>query len=130
MMMKSKIIHFPLEKRLAKEKRANQKRIKQERTLLKYMIMNKSHAYKVMKLSNGSPFNFDEHEAIFTYLMDFYEQSDKAEPIYFLDHLPFGELRSLSEKILAMPYEEDCFEYEVNLLIAEIKKGKEHGSCD
>ncbi|WP_100331596.1 DNA primase [Bacillus xiapuensis] len=93
-----------------------------ERRLLAYMLKNADTAYKVKELMGGEAFNLDEHQAIFTYLLGYYEEGNAPDASAFISFLPDANLRRLVSDIEMMTVGEYVNDEEVHDYIKEVFK--------
>ncbi|OCA92987.1 DNA primase [Bacillus wudalianchiensis] len=93
-----------------------------ERRLLAHMLKDADIAYKVKDLLNGETFNLDEHQAIFTYLLGFYEGGNVPDSSAFISFLPNANLRRLVSDIEMMMVSEVINDEAVHDYIKEILK--------
>ncbi|MFK2824394.1 DNA primase [Bacillus sp. B190/17] len=91
-----------------------------ERRLIAHMLKDVDIVYKVRELLNGEVFNLDEHQAIFTYLLGFYEGGNVPDSSTFISFLPNANLRRLVSDIEMMMVSEVINDEEVNDYIKEI----------
>ncbi|MCM3566584.1 DNA primase [Neobacillus mesonae] len=66
-----------------------------ERYLIAHMLKNRDLLYKVQEQLAGNMFNIDEHQAIITYLIEFYEEHPEPDSAAFLNHLQDENLRRM-----------------------------------
>ena len=100
--MSAKIIRFP--KKIAQQPQIQQVQRTEEK-LIAHMLQSPEQAYKVMESMNGKQFRYEEHQAICTYLMGFYEEFKEANSSKFLCYLP-EELRKTVANILVIPIDD------------------------
>jgi DNA primase len=85
-----------------------------ERRLIKHMLKSRDVAYKIQELLHGSTFNIDEHQAIITYLLGFYEEHLNPDPSAFLNYIQDDKLRRIVATIEMMPINEVLSDQELN----------------
>ncbi|KAB7709214.1 DNA primase [Bacillus aerolatus] len=93
-----------------------------ERRLIAHMLKDADTAYKVKELLSGETFNLDEHQAIFTYLLGFYEGGNMPDSSAFISFLPNANLCRLVSDIEMMMVSEVVNDEEVHDYIKEIFK--------
>ncbi|WP_203361722.1 DNA primase [Bacillus sp. REN10] len=93
-----------------------------ERRLIAHMLKDADTAYKVKELMGGEAFNMDEHQAIFTYLLGFYEEGHEPDSSIFINFLPDANLRRLVSDIEMMMVSEYVNDEEVHDYIKEVFK--------
>lgn len=84
-----------------------------ERRLLAHMLRSSDAAYKVRQLLGGTAFHIDEHQAILTYLLAFYEEGNEPDTSQFLDGIQDSRLRKVVTEIEMMPLNEEQAEREL-----------------
>ncbi|GHH97030.1 DNA primase [Neobacillus kokaensis] len=70
-----------------------------ERYLIAHMLKDRDLAYKVQELLAGNMFNIDEHQAILTYLIEFYEDHLEPDSAAFLTYVQDENLRRMVANI-------------------------------
>lgn len=91
-----------------------------ERHLIAHMLKNADVAYKVQDLLQGHSFNVDEHQAIITYLLGFYEEGHLPEPGALLTFIEDEKLRRVLAEIEMMTIKDDLSEEELNDYIKQV----------
>lgn len=91
-----------------------------ERHLLAHMLKSSEVAYKVQDLLQGSSFNIDEHQAIFTYLLGFYEEGNPSDTSLFLNYLTDDKLRRIVTNIEMMLLSDELSEKELSDYIKQV----------
>lgn len=91
-----------------------------ERHLIAHMLKSSEIAYKVKDLLQGSTFNVDEHQAIFTYLLGFYEEGNQPDPSLFLNFIPDNRLRRNAAEIEMMLINDEISEKELSDYIKQV----------
>lgn len=91
-----------------------------ERRLIAYMLKDSDIAYKVQDLLNGVPFNEDEHQAIFTYLLGYYEKGLPPNPSDFMSFVPDPELKRVIAEVGMMTVAEELQEQELSDYIKRV----------
>ncbi|MEW9500453.1 DNA primase [Jeotgalibacillus marinus] len=93
-----------------------------ERHLIAHMMTNDETAYTVQTLLNGEILNKDEHQAIFTYLLAFYEDGNRSDPGAFVQILPDRHLRAVVTEINMMEINPEVGREELNDYVSEVLK--------
>ncbi|MBM7650011.1 DNA primase [Bacillus ectoiniformans] len=93
-----------------------------ERRLIAHMLKDAEVAFKVKDLMETHPFNLDEHQAVFTYLLGFYEEGNDPDSSTFMSRLPDANLRRLISEIEMMAVNDSVNEEELNDYIKKIIK--------
>lgn len=91
-----------------------------ERYLIAHMLKSSDVAYKVQGLLQGSTFNIDEHQAIFTYLLGFYEQGNNPDPSMFLNYIQDDKLRRIVTEIEMMLISDELSAKELSDYIKQV----------
>jgi DNA primase len=91
-----------------------------ERRLISYMMRDPNIAYRVQEMLNGYPFNVDEHQAIITYLLGYYEKGLEPEPSHFMNYLEDDKLKRIVANIEMMSVKEDLTEQELSDYIKQV----------
>ncbi|MED4965052.1 DNA primase [Heyndrickxia coagulans] len=73
-----------------------------ERRLLWHMLRDGEVAYKVKDFLGENSFYGDEHQAIFTYLLGWYEEGNPPDTSAFLSYLPDSKLQRIAAEIEMM----------------------------
>lgn len=84
-----------------------------ERNLLAHMLRNDDVVYRVKRLLQSKEFNIDEHQAIFTYLLGFYEEGNEPDCSLFLNYVKDEKLRQIIVEIEMMDINEHLSEQEL-----------------
>ncbi|MEI5905810.1 DNA primase [Bacillus spongiae] len=85
-----------------------------ERQLLAHMFRDDEVTFKVKELLAGETFNIDEHQAIFTYLLAYYEEENAPNTSSFLFFIPDEKLRRVITDIEMMSINQEVSEQEIN----------------
>ncbi|WP_046173859.1 DNA primase [Domibacillus indicus] len=93
-----------------------------ERRLLAHMFAAPALAEKIRKMLEGDPFSIDEHQALFTYLLGYYEQTEEPDMASFLSVLQDDQLRRLAVDISLMTVNTEPGEEELHDYVKEIQK--------
>lgn len=113
-----------------------------ERHLLAHMLRNDDIAYRVKQLLENRSFNVDEHQAIFTYLLGFYEEGNNPNASSFITYLQDEKLKNTTAQIEMMEindhlseqelldYVKQVFNYEKMLKIKEKEEEKRQAEIE
>jgi len=93
-----------------------------ERRLISHMLRDVEIAYKVRDLLANHTFNIDEHQAVLTYLLGFYEEGNEPDTSSFLLYLPDEQLRRVVADIEMMPLNNDVTNQEIEDYINQVLK--------
>jgi len=91
-----------------------------ERRLIAHMLKNRDTVYRVQELLQGETFNEDEHQAILTYLLSFYEDHSEADSSAFLTYIQDDHLRRIVANIEMMPINDELSSQELNDYIKQV----------
>ncbi|UII54906.1 DNA primase [Cytobacillus spongiae] len=91
-----------------------------ERRLIAHMLRDSEVAYKVQVLLQGNSFNIDEHQAIMTYLLGFYEKGEASDSSAFLNFLQDDKLKRIVADIGMMSINDEISEQELNDYIKQV----------
>ncbi|EHL73725.1 DNA primase [Bacillus smithii] len=91
-----------------------------ERRLIAYMLQDPELAYQIHEKLAGETFNLDEHQAIFTYLLGYYEEGKHPDASAFINFLPDPNLRKTVTEIEMMNVNMDVSDEEINDYINEV----------
>ncbi|MBP3039663.1 DNA primase [Bacillaceae bacterium Marseille-Q3522] len=95
-----------------------------ERSLLACMLKSSDLAYKVQEILKGNTFNIDDHQAIFTYMLAFYENGNDANVSAFINFIDDEKLKSLIADIEMIEAEEELSEQALHDYIHHVLKHK------
>jgi DNA primase len=84
-----------------------------ERRLIAYMLKDQNTAYKVQEWLAGRHMNIDEHQAIITYLLGYYEEGLPPVASSFIGYLPDERLRRIVTEIEMMSISDECSDQEL-----------------
>ncbi|KIL46025.1 DNA primase [Jeotgalibacillus campisalis] len=93
-----------------------------ERHLIAHMMANEDTAYTVQNLLSGKVMNKDEHQAIFIYLLAYYEEGHHSDAGAFVHKLPDRHLRAVATEINMMDINPEVGSDELNDYVAEVLK--------
>jgi DNA primase len=93
-----------------------------EKRLIAYMLKDPEFTFKIQELMSGNAFNIDEHQAIITYLLGFYEEGNIPNSSAFIETLSDPKLRRVVSEIEMMPLNDECTEQELNDYINQVLK--------
>ncbi|MDF2903545.1 MAG: dnaG [Bacillus sp. (in: firmicutes)] len=91
-----------------------------ERHLIAHMLKSSQVTYRVQDLLQGNTFNIDEHQAIFTYLLGFYEEGNQPDPSLFLNFIHDNRLHRVVTEIEMMLVNEELTEKELSDYIKQV----------
>lgn len=84
------------------------------------MLKSSQVTYRVQDLLQGNTFNIDEHQAIFTYLLGFYEEGNQPDPSLFLNFIHDNRLHRVVTEIEMMLVNEELTEKELSDYIKQV----------
>ncbi|MDH5160157.1 DNA primase [Heyndrickxia oleronia] len=93
-----------------------------ERRLLAHMLQSVDLAFKIKDLLNGIILYYDEHQAILTYLLGFYEEGNEADTSKFLLYLPDENLRRIVTELEMMPLNSEVADREIEDYVNQVLK--------
>lgn len=93
-----------------------------ERRLLAHMLANPELAERIRMMLQGDSFSIDEHQALFTYLLGYYEQTAEPDMASFLSVLQDNQLRHLAVDISLTTVNTEPGEEELRDYVKEIQK--------
>lgn len=91
-----------------------------ERRLIAHMLKDRDVAYKVQDLLQGNTFNIDEHQAIITYLLGFYEDHIQPDSSAFLSYIQDDNLRRIVANIEMMSINDELTNQELTDYIKQV----------
>jgi DNA primase len=91
-----------------------------ERRLIAHMLKNRDVAYKVQELLAGQTFNTDEHQAIITYLLGFFEDHLEPDTSAFLTYIQDDNLRRMVADIEMMVINDELTDQELTDYIKQV----------
>lgn len=91
-----------------------------ERRLIYHMMRDPAIAYKVQNMLGGLSFNIDEHQAIFTYLLGYYEKGLEPDPGRFINYLDDDRLKRMAVNIEMMSVNDEVTDEELNDYIKHV----------
>ncbi|MEH7414100.1 DNA primase [Neobacillus drentensis] len=91
-----------------------------ERRLIAHMLKDRDVAYKVQELLEGQTFNTDEHQAIITYLLGFFEDHTEPDTSAFLTYIQDDNLRRMVADIEMMSINEELTNQELTDYIKQV----------
>ncbi|PLS01180.1 DNA primase [Neobacillus cucumis] len=91
-----------------------------ERRLIAHMLKNRDVAYKVQELLAGQTFNKDEHQAIITYLLAFFEDHLEPNTSAFLTYIQDDNLRRSVADIEMMSINDELTNQELTDYIKQV----------
>ncbi|QQZ10835.1 DNA primase [Heyndrickxia vini] len=93
-----------------------------ERRLLAHMLQDADVAFKIKDLLNGIILYYDEHQAILTYLLGFYEDGNEPDTSKFLLILPDEQLRGIVTELEMMPLNSEVTDREIEDYVYQVLK--------
>ncbi len=93
-----------------------------ERRLIAYMLKDENVAYKVQEWLSGRSFNIDEHQAIFTYILGFYEKGSNPSLNEFFQYMTDTKLQRVITEIEMMEIATEYTEQELLDYINQVLK--------
>lgn len=93
-----------------------------ERKLLARMIQDEEILYRIMDMVEGFSFHIDEHQAILTYLIGYYEKGNRADTALFLQYIPDHHLRKVVSEIAMLNINSEYTEKELMDCISHVLK--------
>lgn len=91
-----------------------------ERRLIAHMLQDSNIAFKVQSFLQGNTFNIDEHQAIITYLLGFYENGHSPDPSAFINFIPDEKLKRVVADIEMMVINDEMSEQELTDYIKQV----------
>jgi DNA primase len=91
-----------------------------ERRLIAHMLKDRDVAYKVQELLAGQTFNMDEHQAIITYLLGFFEDHAEPDTSAFLTYIQDDNLRRIVADIEMMAINDELTNQELTDYIKQV----------
>ena len=88
------------------------------------MLKSRDNTYKVQELLQGDTFNEDEHQAIITYLLAFYEEHINPDSSAFLSYIHDENLRRIVANIEMMSINDELSHQELTDYIKQVLKHK------
>ncbi|MCM3765315.1 DNA primase [Neobacillus niacini] len=95
-----------------------------ERRLIAHMLKNREAAYKVQEKLAGDTFNIDDHQAIITYLLAFYEEHEHPDSSAFLSYIQDENLRRIVANIEMMSLNDELSDQELTDYIKQVLNHK------
>jgi DNA primase len=93
-----------------------------ERRLIAYMLKDPNIAYKIQEWLAGTHLNIDEHQAIITYLLGYYEEGLPPSASAFIGYLPDERLRRIVTDIEMMSISEESTDQELVDYVNQVLK--------
>jgi DNA primase len=91
-----------------------------EKRLIAHMLKDRDVAYKVQEMLQGNTLNIDEHQAIITYLLGFYEDHPEPDTSAFLTYIQDDNLRRLVATIEMMSINDEVSNQELTDYIKQV----------
>jgi len=95
-----------------------------ERRLIAHMLKSRELAIKVQEKMDGHMFNIDDHQAIYAYLLAFYEEGNEPDLSTFLTFINDSHLRNLTAEIGMLQMNEEISEKEFADYIYHVLKNQ------
>lgn len=86
------------------------------------MLQDADVAFKIKELLNGIILYYDEHQAILTYLLGFYEEGNEPDTSKFLLILPDEKLRGIVTELEMMPLNSEVTDREIEDYVYQVLK--------
>ncbi|MBY0122320.1 DNA primase [Bacillus sp. S/N-304-OC-R1] len=91
-----------------------------ERNLIAHMLTNSELAFKIQDRLQGNTFNVDEHQAIITYLLGYYEEGNPPDTSAFINFIEDEKLKRIVADIEMMSINEELSEQELTDYIKQV----------
>ncbi|WP_080845015.1 DNA primase [Cytobacillus gottheilii] len=91
-----------------------------ERNLISHMMKDADIAFKVQSLLGGNTFNVDEHQAIFTYLLGYFESGHSPDTSAFIHFIDDDKLRKICAEIALVTINDELSEQELSDYIKQV----------
>jgi DNA primase len=95
---------------------------KAEKLLIAHMLRDADIAYKVQGWLSGTSLNIDEHQAIITYLLGYYEEGFSPNTSAFIQFLPDSKLQRITTEIEMMSVNVEYSEQELLDYVSQVLK--------
>ncbi|MEK3890698.1 DNA primase [Bacillus sp. FSL K6-3431] len=93
-----------------------------ERQLIARMLQDEAITYRVIEMLGETPFFYDEHQAILTYLCGYYEEGNHPDSSNFLHFLPDKKLRTIVAEIEMLSIDHEHTEQELRDYVNHVLK--------
>ncbi|WP_230200081.1 DNA primase [Bacillus niameyensis] len=93
-----------------------------ERRLIGRMLQDEELVYRIMDMLGDTPFHYDDHQAILTYLIRYYEEANSPDSGLFLQYLPDSKLRRIVSEIEMLSINDEYSEKELNDYVSHVLK--------
>ncbi|MCJ7841855.1 DNA primase [Lederbergia sp. NSJ-179] len=93
-----------------------------ERQLIAKMMQHKELVYRIMEMMGEGTFHYDEHQAIVTYLLGYYEEGHTPDPGLFMNYLPDRKLRKIVSEIEMLTVDYEYSEKELHDYVCHVLK--------
>ncbi|RLQ98192.1 DNA primase [Falsibacillus albus] len=107
---------------LQTEKKLLPAHIAAEKRLIAHMLKDIDTAYKIKELLGNLELNVDEHQAIITYLLGYYEDGNQPDASQFISFLSDGRLRNIVTEIEMMSINDEVSSQELEDYIKQVFK--------
>lgn len=91
-----------------------------ERRLIAHMLRDSDIAFRVQDMLQGNTFNIDEHQAILTYLLGFYENGHSPESSAFINFIKDEKLKRIVVDIEMMSINDEIGDQELTDYIKQV----------
>lgn len=91
-----------------------------ERYLIAHMLTNSELAFKIQDRLQGNTFNVDEHQAIITYLLGYYEEGNPPDTSAFINYIDDQKLKRIVADIEMMSINDELSELELTDYIKQV----------
>ncbi|MGD6940865.1 DNA primase [Cytobacillus gottheilii] len=91
-----------------------------ERNLISHMMKDADIAFKVQNLLGENTFNIDEHQAIFTYLLGYFESGHSPDTSAFIHFINDDKLRKICAEIALVTINDEVSEQELSDYIKQV----------
>ncbi|KRG15561.1 DNA primase [Virgibacillus soli] len=93
-----------------------------ERQLIAKMMQQEELVYRIMEMMGDGTFHYDEHQAIVTYLLGYYEEGNKPDSSLFMNYLPDLKLKKIVSEIEMLAVDLEYSEKELNDYVSHVLK--------
>ncbi|WP_158322876.1 DNA primase [Lederbergia ruris] len=93
-----------------------------ERQLIAKMMQQEELVYRIMEMMGDGAFHYDEHQAIVTYLLGYYEEGNKPDSSLFMNYLPDLKLQKIVSEIEMLAVDHEYSEKELNDYVSHVLK--------
>ncbi|WP_227395123.1 DNA primase [Jeotgalibacillus aurantiacus] len=93
-----------------------------EQHLLIYMMGSEETTYTVQSLLGDQPFHTDDYQALYTYLLAYYENGGRADPGAFMQFIPDRHLRAAAAELSMTEVNSEVTKSELTDCVNEVLK--------